>query len=235
MNSSMHIRDKNCADIMDLSESSQPYGIYSVLASMVFRGAKNPAIDRHIPIDEMREVFSRCFGNVVDVNSVINEYLNKAEPSDQEAAHQKFTSMIEKQLDDEEEKYEEYDICDYKDLVQFSPECRIHPKMTEALKKSFEFYCSMAERDACQEMLAKSADDMFHYLAKESQGRVYYLTEIQWNKIYDELHRDSSAFKRYYPMVWVKVNGDLEYLTRAFVGDDLFWNYCCSHFLNCNN
>ena len=233
LDTSMHIENKDCSDIMDYTDSEQPYGIGSLFASIFFRGAKNPAINRYIPIEEITDVLSECFGNVLDVKSVIEEYLKKDSPSEKERLHNKFTETIRETATDEAEKYDEYDICNYKDLIDFNENSRLHPELKSVLEKSFIFYTSVAEEPECLEMMQKSADEMFTYLARES--RIYYLSENHWNKIYDDLHRDKESFKRFYPFLRVKASGNLEYLTRAFVGDDLFWNYCCSHFLNCNN
>lgn len=46
LDTSMHIENKDCSDIMDYTDSEQPYGIGSLFASIFFRGAKNPAINQ---------------------------------------------------------------------------------------------------------------------------------------------------------------------------------------------
>lgn len=224
LETSMHIKEKDCEDIFDYTKSSTPYGVHSLLASFFFRGARNRAIDRYIPLDEMKAVFSEYF-KALPVEEIIEEYLIKKQnekPEDNISAE--FKKRFYEYVDEENELEEKYDIYDYTSLTDFTVKSKLSPEMDEAIKSSFEFYLKQTERDEYKEEMNKSSQEMFDFLAQNY--RWGFLSEEHWNKIYDDLKHNKNSFKRYFPMIIVRISNNIEYLIRAFVTDDVFWEYC---------
>lgn len=225
MLSSLHIQEKDCSDVLDYTKADAPYGIASLMASFFFHGAHNPAIDRYIPLDEIRCILNEYFGSVANVSEIIDACIASEE---EESAHTLLSRKIEEAEKDMDEQYAQYDLCEYEDLIDFSPDSKMQPELIEGIKASFQTYHSYGEKQECTELMEQSADELFHFLVSHFRG--YFLGEAHWERIYDELHRDSSAFRRYYPMLWVKITEKISYLVRAFVTDDVFWNYRCENF-----
>ncbi len=101
MKSSMHIKEKDCYDPLDYNHYEIPYSIWNLMASFALRGAANPAIDRYIPLDEIRTVLTDYFDSTVNVNEIIDKFLAE-ENRTEESGHkllmkkQKNTIMTEK-------------------------------------------------------------------------------------------------------------------------------------------
>ena len=175
------------------------------MLSVFMSGASNPAIDRYIPLDEMRETFKKYFGNIIDVDEVIDNYLKKEKDT--------------------------YDVCEYDDLYKYKKGIIISPSLVKPIEKSFRFYCDVTNNEEYETEKMKSSEEIFHFLASKFRSHgLFFLHEEHWEKIYDELKRDKKCFYRYYPITRVKVNQSLEHLVRAFVTNDDFWNYCCEFF-----
>lgn len=220
---SMHIKDKDCFDVLDYTKSEKPYSVYSLMASFFLRGSSNPAIDRYISLDEIKSIMNEKFGDVINVNKIIDTFISQS--NDEEKSHEALTQRIDELNESRKNDHEKYDICSYEELVYYTPDSQLAPKLEKGIYDSFEVFYSLGNDPECKAIMEKSTDDMFAFLVKYFRGD--YLTEAQWNRIYDEIERDKTTFKRYYPMVRVTNNGDLPYLLRAFITDDDFWNQCC--------
>lgn len=228
MQSRMHMQDKDCYDPLDYKHYEIPYGIGNLFASIFLRGAANPAIDRYIPLDEIRAVLTEKFGSVLNVNDAIDTCLKEIEHPAEESGHEMLMRHAEEKQAKESELHEKYDMNKYDELCDFQPDRKMSPGLTEAVAKAFRLFQKNGSSEECAALLLKSADKLFHYLAANLDG--YFLTNEHWEHIYSELHKDKQIFRRYYSLVRVTHNGDLEYLLRAFILDDVFWNYCCEHF-----
>ena len=228
MQSKMHMQEKDCYDPLDYKHYEIPYGIGNLFASFFLRGAANPAIERYIPLDEIRAALSDNFGSVLNVNDVIDACLKEIEHPAEESGHEMLMRHAEEEREKESELHEKYDMRAYAELCNFQPDSKMSPGLTEAVAKAFRLFQKNGASAECTALLSKSADELFHYLAVNFDG--YFLTNEHWEHIYRKLHKDKQIFKRYYSLVRVTHNDDLEYPLRAFIFDDVFWNYCCEHF-----
>lgn len=122
-----------------------------------------------------------------------------------------------------------FDICSFQDLMFFKPYSVLSPKMKKQLELSFGEYCELSDDSECGEIMAAGTEEMLEFLADSRNSLIF--TEKQWEHIFDNIERDSRAFKRYFPMSKISMTEDNKYLTRALVTDDDFWNYCCDNFL----
>lgn len=227
MKSSLHIKEKDCYDPLDYKHYEVPYSIWSLMASFALRDAANPAIDRYIPLDEIRTVLTDYFGSTVNVNDIIDKFLAE-ENRTEESGHKLLMKKGEEYDKERKAEHAQYDICSYEELLHFTPECKFSPGMVKGITNSYRVYSECGESPECNDHLAKSADELFHILVANFDG--IFLTEEHWEHIYDKLCRDKLTFKRFYPMTRVSHGDDLEYLLRAFVTDNAFWNYCCERF-----
>lgn len=231
METSMHIKEKDCEDVLDYKRSDEPYDIHWMLASVVMGSASNPAIDRYIPIDEIRATFKKHFGNIVNVDEIIDNYLQKEKESEEKKPHEVLKEAIKDRADALQEERDNYDICYYSDLPYYKKGSSFDPILADSIKKSFKFYCGLLNNEEYEELKAKSGEELFHFLASIFRRRgLFFLQEKHWEKIYQSLLQDTGCFSRYYPMIRVVAEGDLEYLVRAFVTNDDFWSYCCDNF-----
>ncbi len=223
LESKLHIKEKDCYDPFDYTKCSEPYTIHNLTASFFLYGAKNKAVDAYIPLEEIRSILTEYFDSSIDVNKIIDTHLLNIENNAEKSGHDIFTETANKF----EDECSQYDINEYEDLYFFKPNSKFNPRMIEAIKQSFLFYYEIGESSECTELLEKTADELFHILAYNF--RKGFLTEEHWKYIYDELNRDIQTFRRFYPLIKVKCNGNLDYLIRAFL-DDEFWKYCCENF-----
>lgn len=224
LETSMHIKEKDCEDVLDYTKYSGTYSIYSLMANLVFGGGRNRAIDRYIPLDEMKEIFSSRFGNVLDVNQIVDEYVQKNDGTEENPVNEFVNSAAEK-LERETEKY---DINEWSELCYYTSGSTINPGMLKSLGENFRFYRNITERKEYSDDIENNPEKMFSCLA--AKNRECFLFEEDWERIYTELHRDKDTFERYYPMVCVTGSDGIKHLLRAFVTNDDFWNYCCDNF-----
>lgn len=225
MKSSLHLKEKDCYDPLDLKQYTIPYGIGNIMASFFLRSAVNTNVDRYIPLEEIRSVLTDLMGTVVNVNEIIDAYLNEQEQNEEQSGHDMLMAEAEKYRQELEQQQEEYDICTYSDLPKFDTDSKIEPEFADTLRRSFRTYKQAAESEQCENLMQQSADEMFRFLA--SHTKCFFLTREHWETVYDAIHRDKSTFKRYYPMVYVNVTEKTQFFVRSVVLDDAFWNYSC--------
>lgn len=137
MEAKLHLVDKNSEDFFDIDqEESAPYSIYTLMAQFVFAGARNPKVDRHIPIDEIKRVLIDELGDRCNVESIIDDYLKKEAEGEgvhlskdttgdeleamlQQDASETIQQMMEKKRQKIVEKREKYDVSDFEDLIYY--------------------------------------------------------------------------------------------------------------------
>lgn len=243
MDAKLHIKDKNCKDVLEIDqEEMRPYTIDTLLAEFVFMGAKNSKVDRYIPIEELRKSLAEGLAEKCDVNAIIDEYLleeeqkqdidfldEKQEYDIKKGFKQSASELLEKMLYEENEKYtklyERYDIVFYEELIRYKKSNSIEPHLLVALKKSFIFYNSLVEEENFKELMKQPWRMRCELLTKYS-GR-FLIRDKDWDKIFNDIEENEMSFSRYYPMVRVELSSkDLVYMVIAFVLNDDLYNYC---------
>ena len=226
---SMHVKEKDCYDPFDLKQRSDPYDVDSLFASFFSGMVCDPVVDRFIPLEEMRKVFTECFGDILNVDEVIDSYLEEKNNSIEtilEETIKKHTASSDSDESDDDDP--EYDVYDYEDMVNYKPGCTFFPEFLASIKRSFKTYVSLNESEEFKELMTRSQKYLFEILALNI--RSYMFTYDHWKTIYRELMRDKEAFRRYYPMLRVSRDGKYAFLIRAFVTDDDFWKFCCENY-----
>ncbi|MBR3535993.1 MAG: hypothetical protein IKN85_09200 [Oscillospiraceae bacterium] len=223
LKSSMYVKDKDCTDHLDLNQRSDPYGIPSMFASFFLGPYLSAGPDRFIPLEEMRKVFSECFGDVINVNEVVDDFLENRDD-----AREKGRETLNNRIESVGKEMQKYDINTYEDLVYFEPGNTFRPSLLKVLKDSFKTYKKCNDHEEFAELMKYKPSEKFKFLAENTDG--YILTLDQWSVIYDELERDKESLRRYFPMVCVTTTGNFSFLIRELVTNNEFWNYCCENF-----
>ena len=223
LKSSMHIKDKDCNDHFDLKQRSDPYGVPSMFAAFFLGPYLSAGPDRFIPLDEMRKIFAECFGDVINVNEVIDIFFETKDDT-----REKGRETINNRIESFGKEMQKYDINTYEDLVYFEPGDTFNPSLLKVLKDSFKTYQKCNEHEEFTELMSHKPSEMFKFLAENADD--YIFTFDQWEGIYDELERDKESFRRYFPMACVTTTGAFGFLIRELVTNDEFWNYCCENF-----
>ena len=240
MNTKLHQKEKDCNDILQIDqEESRPYSIYTLMAQFAFIGARNDKVDRYIPIDEIREALNYGLRTKCNVDSIIDEYLekerlqmeklskNQKENTDIFAGQSE--SEIFKQIMDVTsqtiaETEQKYTISEYQDLMNYKIGDTIYPALEEAIKKSYIFYNSLLDEEYYKDLMQQSARECCEWLV--NQNRSILIRDKDWEKIFTDIEHNKNSFARYYPMVRVKCDADsLIYLTRALVLNDDLYQY----------
>lgn len=222
----MYIKDKDCKDVLEIDqEASGTYSVYTQFAQSLFGGAYNKKVNRYMSIDEIRTTLIQCIGENCDVNLVIDEYLkketeaNNAEKDNYSEIFQDYVNTGTKALAKNREKY---DIADYEDLINYRTNKTINPNLKKAVTESFKFYNSILEDKQYKELLSKSADERCRWLVKRNTNLLF--RELDWKKIFNDIHEKEENFSRYYPMVCVETNtqGLIDVVTSFVLNDELY-------------
>lgn len=247
MDAKLHIKDKNCNDILKIDqEESTPYSIYTLFAQIMFRGAENKKVDRYIPIEEIKRDLAEGLGNRCDVETIIEEYLQK-ESEEQEItisegttsedlkelcnqdASETFSQLMERNRQSIIEERKKYDVTEFEHFLYYECGDTIKPGLLGSLKKSYEFYSSLTKEDWYKELMVQSPNKRCSWLAE--QNRSIMIRDCDWNKIFTDIETNEESFSRYYPMVRVILNStNMIDLIKAIVLNDALYAYCKENF-----
>lgn len=73
-------------------------------------------------------------------------------------------------------------------------------------------------------MMKKSSEDKCAFLVH--QNNYLFLMKNRWFEIFDEIKENPECFRRYYPMVRVRLDDTSCWLVYAYVVNDDFYRYC---------
>ena len=244
MDAKLHVKQKNCEDVLEIDQEQEaPYSIYSLWAQFAFAGAKNKKIDRYIPLEEIKEILTKVLGDKCDVHSVIEQCLEteiqeiklsgdmskeEFEKAIEQDPSEGFQQIIDTKLQATQKKHEEYDIADCEELMYYERGDKIEPVLQENILRNFEVYSKAACEELYGYLMQKSGKRRCEWLVENN--RELLIRDMDWNKIFTDIEENESSFLRYYPMVRVKLNQEnLVHLTRAFVLNDEFYEFCKSN------
>lgn len=243
MEAKLHLTEKNSNDFFDIDqEEAVPYSIYTLMAQFVFGGARNPTVDRYIPIDEIKEILIEELGDKCDAQSIIDEYLKKEAQEEkiylskdttgdeleamlQQDASETIQQIMEQTKQKLVEKRETYDVSDFEDLIYYEKGDTIYPALHESLMKSYAFYSRLIEEEGYIELLKQPTKQRCKWLADHNQYIL--MRDKDWNKIFTDIEEHDDAFARYYPMMRVEIEStNLLHLVIAIVLNDEVYAYC---------
>lgn len=224
MEAKLHIRDKDTTDPMEIDpDAPQPYGLGSLFAETLLAGAKNRAVDRYIPLEEIRAALREGLRGCCDTDCVIDDWLarrvTKLTPSKQLA---ETIAEFERQCSEE---HETYDVTDYDELDGYKSGDAMPDWLRRNIDKYFRFYHGLIKEARFAELMAATPKERCAYLAEKNS--MLLLRDTDWEKIFDEVNARADAFRRYYPMVRADCSRQQAYfLVRALVLNDDLYNGC---------
>ena len=248
MDAKLHLKNKNCKDILKIDqEESAPYSIYTLMAQFAFAGAGNKKVERYIPIDEIKTVLISELGEKCDVETIIEEYLEKERQeqtikistNETEAnlgalcaqdASEVLSQMMDIKRQSIIDECEKYDITTYEELIYYETGDSIEPRLLDALKQSFMFYDSIAEEDFYTELMEKSTRTRCRWLVDQNSSIL--IRKQDWDKIFTDIQDNGQSFSRYYPMGRLRHDHrELIYMIIAIILNDDFYG-CCKEFIS---
>ena len=224
MQAELHHEQKDCSDALRIEQSrEQPYTVSTVFAQIFLAGAKNPRIDRYIPLPELRIQLEKAFGSKCDVNGLIDEYLAKEQnTAEQEDPATNLKTTMEIFGERENIERQKYDICDYEDLSQYKDGDTLHPQLAKSIGASRRFLNSTLEEDNYKKLMLQDAKRKCEWLAEHN--RCILIRDIDWDKVFTDIENNPDSFGRYYSLIRVEINSSkLEQLCIAlFLNDDFY-------------
>ena len=243
MDAKLHWPEKDCSDplVIDQDESA-PFSIYTYLAQFAFAGARNRKINRYIPIEEIRSTLKKEIGANCDVDSIIDEYLekesgnvrenisdspeeNRKTSSDDPDVSEAFKQVMDIKLNQIQKDHETYDVAEFDDLIYYKKGNTIHPDIMKSLGKSFVFYSSITSEHRYSELMQGSYRERCEYLVENNRSIL--IRDKDWRKIFRDIREHKNSFERYYPMVRVKVESDgIADMIKGIVMNNDLYAYC---------
>lgn len=225
MDAKLHIKDKNCADMLEIDpEAEGTYSIWTLLMQFGFAGARNKKADRYIPIEEVRRALKAGLTGFDDVDQLIDQYLEKEaeqikidredafssdekmeEAIDQDAS-EVFQWVMDKNIENLQKMQEEYDIIDFKNLKFYEVGDTIRPGLEKSLGKSRKFLDSILDEETFTELMAKDALARCRWIVE--QNRHILIRDKDWEKIFTDIEEHKESFGRYYSIQRAKMDSD---------------------------
>lgn len=233
MQSSMHIREKDCGDCLTIDpESDRPYSIYTLMAQFFFAGAENKKVNRYMPLDDIRKILKKHLGEQCDIDLIVTQNLEKQEKKNTEddtETLQDPSGTLNEFMEIQEERLrmesEQYDVSEYDELIYYETGDLIQPAIEKSLLKSYEFYSNIIREDRFAELMGQSPQDRCRYLIRNNRSIT--LRAEDWNHIFTDIETRKDSFERYYPMVRVQINTeDIMDMVRSIVLNDDLFQYC---------
>lgn len=220
-----YLEDWNTMD----QENPGLYGIGTLFGKALFGGLRNYHVNKYIPMEALKVILSEAFSGQCNVEEIITKYLEEEQKAEEEGTGEedaglKFNRKMDEVHAFQCQEKEEFDITDMENLECFEEGDTLEPRLEKAVKESFQFYTNAAEEDKFKELMNGEHSDRCKFLV-ESNKRLL-LRESDWIHIFEEIEKDKSSYKRYYPMVRVVAEGDLQNMVRAFVLNDDFYEFC---------
>lgn len=231
LDTEVFLEHKNCKDVLEIDhELEESYSIYTLFARFVFAGAKNYRVDRYIPLKELIAELKECMDDHCDVDKIVADYMEERDKKteNENPVDLLINHMIDKVNTIISEK-KKWDITDAEELLSYKTGNTIASSLNGMLLVFFKFYRKILEEDKYKVLLEKGAQASIHYLIEQN---IYFLfMEEAWDKIIAEIEDNVEAFERYYPMVRVKLTGDLLIpFIRAIVLNDELYQYCMENY-----
>lgn len=243
MDAKLHLKDKNCEDLLKIDqESEKPYSVYTLLAQFVFAGAKNKKVDRFMPIDDIRKALLSAIGDKCNVNQIIDTYLqqeleqkeidvNDSDISEEDFkiaveqdAAEAFNKVMGKKLHDFNEESMKYDINDYEELKFYNKGDIISHDLEKSIAQSRKFLDTLLEEEMFKTLMTKDAYQKCKWLV--DQNKYILIRDIDWDKIFTDIEENPTSFGRYYSLFRVDLskNGLVD-MCIAFMINDAFYSY----------
>ena len=221
MKSKLFLKKKDLRDCLEIDrEEEVPYSIYTLLAQFALSGAKNYSVNRYIPPEEIRETLERFIGGYCDVRGIMADHLKRAAQKEPSSL---LNDLMDKKMENLRKRQEMYDICEYRELLQYEPGARIEPGMEEHCRKFLDFYRSLCGEECFERLMKGTAEEKNAFLV--SQNADIFLMEEKWKKIFADVEACPEHFRRYYPMVRIQGDENGRWVICAYVSNDALYRH----------
>lgn len=225
MRTNLFLKQKDLRDCLEIPrEAEAPNKIHTLMAQYTFTGAKNRCVDAFMSIDQISEILCRYLPEHCDVQGIINEYLKQLENGDKDKLSDILNDCIDVQTESMIQAEEAYDIYDTRSLPYYKTGDKIKPELERVCINYLKFYKGLCEETRFSELMKESAEKKSAFLI--FQNRELFLMKARWLKIFEDIEKNPDSFRRYYPMVRVRLHKDTIRLVRAYVENDGFYKYC---------
>ena len=215
----LHIEDKSTYDAAYADNHNNiPDGVnmlFARMAAMMF-GIRNWAIDRYIPLDQLKADCAAAFSDRCDIEALFVDTEAKLEADE----HLRAAQAIYQKIDEEAEKCEYYEIYDPEDMFDWEPGCSVDPKLLESFVSLFKQACEVTA-DTHAEFCAADRDERIKTLIGFGGARVL-LSEERWDDIFDHV-MDDDAMLRYVTLFGIKWSGKVALMCRVLLYNDALY------------
>ena len=202
-------------------DAGYPYGMGAMFADVTFGQFYRKNVERYIPLQELKEVLGKAYGDICDVDDVVDTYISAGCRDDS-------TFTIRERLDKECQKYrkvqEEYDVYDTRLLKYYEKEDQIAPDIVESLQRTKDFMKEILEEEDFKELLEGDPEKRCKWIVDQNQ--FFWLRKPDWDKIFKDVKKGKDAFERYYPIFRVDAAPSSIYdQCLALLINDTFFEY----------
>lgn len=147
----------------------------------------------------------------------------------QDRVHKQVDGAAENFQKKDESERERYVISEYEDLANYKEGDSICPSLRERILKSYQFYAATSQEENFDKLMQMDYKQRCRFLINRSRNLI--LKTRAWEKIFDDIQMNEESFRRYYPMVRMRLSSDgLRNLARAFVTNDALFEFCEEHY-----
>ena len=225
LDSKLHWKEKDCSDWMEQDPDDPTlYGIEALLIRTFAMGARNPKVDRYIPMDEIRAVLNEHLGGDCDVNSILDQYLKEEQTEDSKS--DRVNKIMDEAKADLDIRMEKYDILETSRLHLYKPGKHIEPNIEKLLRKILDFAADVCEKYR-DDIARLDSDEMKEEWLSRRAGYHLLLTREEWETVFD--HVEEGQFERYFGLFSIDGSStDVGWAVMALVMNDALYGYACT-------
>ncbi|MCM1133943.1 MAG: hypothetical protein NC400_00060 [Clostridium sp.] len=208
MESGLYIEEKETEDITRLARErancekvdTEREEIVRILAKIC--GAENRNVNAYYPLEKIRQDCKTAFGNMCDVDNIIDCFLEKKTNNADKISLQKLLYDLpdsifgynEAEKDENGQKGHAYDVGAYRELINFVPGCSVRPELEADLIKNFKAIHEYAEAefDNFKALSRKERENYFIF-----HNQYVLLRKNVWDRIFDRVMDDDYIIRIY--------------------------------------
>ncbi len=217
LESRLHVAEKETCDLTwtarekaDQEEADTIRGLFAGFMGTLC-GAENRNVAAFYPLERIREDCRSAFGDLCDVDAVIDRALEadrSKKDSDQSVKGMNKDSLQNLLYDDPESllykeaerlerkrrEEEKYDIRSYQELIDFVPGCRVRPELEEDLIRNFQLLHRSA-LDGFEKFQTFNEEERENYFIRKNRNVL--LRKEVWERIFDSVMEDAYIIRFY--------------------------------------
>lgn len=226
LDTNIYLQEKDMRDCLKANENTaEIMSVEKLLAGVMFLSARNRSVARYIPLENLKSQLISVLGDKCNVSEIIDKYFEEKQKqlakrkkdycTELNDAHDALNKKIE-------ETREKYDISDSEHFIFYEKGNSLSPEIQKVIKADTAFFKGILQEPTFSELYQKDYKEQCRFL--EMQNRSLKLMNSVWLKIFEDIKNNPDSFKRYYPMVRVKItNSTTHNFIRAYIENDDFY------------